>query len=63
MVGIGNYEQDYLKGGFKDFSGVFGEGFYLWWVLGLYGVDFGGECGVLMYYRFYMFDNGNVVWW
>lgn len=63
MVGIGNHEQDHLKGGSKDPSGAPGEGFHPWWAPGSYGVDSGGECGVPMYYRFHMPDNGNAVWW
>ena len=62
MVGIGNHEQDHKKGGSKDPSGAPGEGFHPWWAPG-YGVDSGGECGVPMYYRFHMPDNGNAVWW
>lgn len=62
MVGIGNHEQDHLSGGSKDPSGAPGEGFHPWWAPG-YGTDSGGECGVPMYYRFHMPDNGNAVWW
>ena len=62
MVGIGNHEQDHLKGGSKDPSGAPGEGFHPWWSGG-WGYDSGGECGVPMYYRFHMPDNGNAVWW
>ncbi|KAK2572788.1 putative inactive purple acid phosphatase 2 [Acropora cervicornis] len=62
MVAIGNHEQDHLSGGSKDPSGAPGEGFHPWWAPG-YGTDSGGECGVPMFYRFHMPDNGNAVWW
>lgn len=61
MVGIGNHEQDHLSGGSKDPSGAPGEGWHPWW--GNFGDDSGGECGVPMYYRFHMPDNGNALWW
>ena len=61
MVGIGNHEQDHSSGGSKDPSGAPGEGWHPWW--GNFGDDSGGECGVPMYYRFHMPDNGNAVWW
>ena len=61
MVGIGNHEQDHLSGGSKDPSGAPGEGWHPSW--GNFGDDSGGECGVPMYYRFHMPDNGNAVWW
>ena len=61
MAGIGNHEQDHLSGGSKDPSGAPGEGWHPWW--GNFGDDSGGECGVPMYYRFHMPDNGNAVWW
>ena len=61
MVGIGNHEQDHNIGGEKDPSGAPGEGFHPSW--GNYGGDSGGECGVPMYNRFHMPDNGNHVWW
>ena len=61
MVGIGNHEQDHKSGGSKDPSGAPGEGWHPWW--GNFGDDSGGECGVPMYYRFHMPDNGNAVWW
>ena len=61
MVGIGNHEQDHKVGGKKDPSGAPGQGFHPSW--GNYGGDSGGECGVPMYNRFHMPDNGNHVWW
>ena len=61
MVAIGNHEQDHLVGGNKDPSHAPGEGFHPSW--GNYGSDSGGECGVPMYERFHMPDNGNGLWW
>ena len=61
MINIGNHEQDHLVGGEKDPSRAAGEGFHPPW--GNYGHDSGGECGVPIYYRFHMPDNGNAVWW
>lgn len=61
MVGMGNHEQDHLSGGSKDPSGAPGDGWHPWW--GNFGDDSGGECGVPMYYRFHMPDNGNALWW
>lgn len=61
MVGVGNHEQDHERGGKKDPSGAPGEGFHPWW--GGFGHDSNGECGVPMYYRFHMPDNGNAVFW
>ncbi|XP_065072044.1 uncharacterized protein LOC135696546 isoform X2 [Rhopilema esculentum] len=61
MVGIGNHEQDHISGGSKDPSGAPGEGYHPKW--GNYGKDSGGECGVPMYYRFHMPDNGHYLWW
>ena len=61
MVGIGNHEQDHLDYSGKDLSGVTGNGWHPWW--GNYGDDSNGECGVPMYYRFHMPDNGNNLWW
>ena len=60
MVGIGNHEQDHESGGSKDPSGA-GNGYHPKW--GNFGRDSGGECGVPMFYRFHMPDNGNSVWW
>eukprot|EP00794_Sanderia_malayensis_P005468 gene5468-6151_t len=60
MVGIGNHEQDHLKGGSKDPSGA-GDGYHPKW--GNFGFDSGGECGVPMFHRFHMPDNGNFLWW
>ena len=61
MVSIGNHEQDHTSGGEKDPSGAPGQGFHPYW--GNFGDDSGGECGVPMYNRFHMPDNGNHVWW
>jgi len=61
MVGMGNHEQDHTSGGSKDPSGAPGEGWHPWW--GNFGDDSGGECGVPMYHRFHMPDNGNALWW
>eukprot|EP00732_Lithocolla_globosa_P001308 Lithocolla_globosa_v1_NODE_625_length_3568_cov_66.349274.p1 type:complete len:594 gc:universal NODE_625_length_3568_cov_66.349274:1884-103(-) len=62
MVSIGNHEYCYLSGGDKDPSGDHGEaGFKPDW--GNYGNDGGGECGVPMYYRYHMPDNGNALFW
>ena len=61
MVGVGNHEQDHKSGGSKDPSGAPGNGYHPKW--GNYGSDSGGECGVPMFYRFHMPDNGNSVWW
>ena len=61
MVGVGNHEQDHIFGGSKDPSGAPGDGWHPWW--GNYLDDSGGECGVPMFYRFHMPDNGNGLWW
>lgn len=63
MIGIGNHEQDHVTGGIKhDPSGAKGDGgFRPRW--GNNGQDSGGECGVPMFKRFHMPDNGNAVWW
>ena len=61
MVGIGNHEQDHESGGSKDPSGAPANGYHPKW--GNFGTDSGGECGVPMFYRFHMPDNGNSVWW
>ena len=61
MVGIGNHEQDHTTGGSKDPSGAPGEGFHPLW--GMMTDDSQGECGVPMYRRFHMPDNGNKLWW
>lgn len=60
MIGLGNHEQDHIGGGDKDPSGA-GDGFHPKW--GNYGSDSGGECGVPMYKRFHMPDDGHAVWW
>jgi hypothetical protein len=61
MVGIGNHEQDHIDDSAKDPSGVKGDGWHPWW--GIMYQDSHGECGVPMFYRFHMPDNGNYVWW
>lgn len=61
MVCIGNHEYDYMIGGEKDPSHAGGVGFHPSW--GNYGHDSGGECGVPVFYRFHMPDNGNSLWW
>lgn len=63
MLNIGNHEYDHDRGGDKDPSGAPGEGFHPWYSSGNYHVDSGGECGVPMYYRFHMPDNGHGLWW
>lgn len=64
MVGIGNHEQDHTEGGEKDPSHAPGNGFHPWWAGPFeFGHDSYGECGVPMYYRFHMPDNGNAVFW
>ncbi len=59
MVSVGNHEQDTLIGSEKDRSGE--KGFHPSW--GNYGHDSGGECGVPVFHRFHMPDNGNHVYW
>ncbi len=61
MVAIGNHEQDHIVGGAKDPSHAPKEGFHPSW--GNYGDDSGGECGVPMFNRFHMPDNGHALWW
>ena len=62
MVGIGNHEYDHLTGGEKDPSGAPGDsGFHPPWFNG--GTDSGGECGLPMFKRFHMPDNGHSIWW
>jgi len=62
MVGVGNHEQDHTHGGERDPSGAPGEGsWHPSWFNG--GTDSGGECGVPMFKRFHMPDNGNAIWW
>ena len=61
MVGIGNHEQEHVVGGEKDPSHAPGNGFHPSW--GNYGHDSGGECGVPVYNRFHMPENGNQPWW
>lgn len=61
MVSIGNHEYCYLVGGENDPSGAPGNGFHPSW--GNYGADSGNECGVPMYYRYHMPDNGNSLFW
>ena len=61
MVGVGNHEQNHIDNSSKDPSGVKGDGWHPWW--GTMDDDSHGECGVPMFYRFHMPDNGNYVWW
>ena len=61
MIGIGNHEQEHIVGGEKDPSHAPGNGFHPSW--GNYGHDSGGECGVPVYNRFHMPENGNQPWW
>lgn len=61
MVSVGNHEQCHVGDGTKDPSGATGTGFHPSW--GNYGNDSGGECGVPMYYRYTMPDNGNSLFW
>eukprot|EP00045_Choanoeca_perplexa_P008355 m.77324 g.77324 ORF g.77324 m.77324 type:complete len:690 (-) comp14462_c0_seq1:72-2141(-) len=61
MVGIGNHEYDHTTGGDKDPSNATGTGFHPAW--GDFGDDSDGECGVPMYQRFKMPDNGNSLFW
>ncbi|XP_028398473.1 nucleotide pyrophosphatase/phosphodiesterase-like [Dendronephthya gigantea] len=61
MVGIGNHEQNHIDNSGKDPSGVKGDGWHPWW--GTMDDDSHGECGVPMFYRFHMPDNGNYLWW
>ena len=61
MVSIGNHEQEHIVGGEKDPSHAPGNGFHPSW--GNYGHDSGGECGVPVYNRFHMPENGNQPWW
>ena len=61
MIGIGNHEQEHIVGGEKDPSRAPGNGFHPSW--GNYGHDSGGECGVPVYNRFHMPENGNQPWW
>jgi hypothetical protein len=64
MVGVGNHEQDHVEGGAKDPSHAPGNGFHPWGAGPTeYQHDYFGECGVPMYYRFHMPDNGNAVFW
>ena len=63
MVGVGNHEYDYTQGGIgRDPSGVnHASGWIPTWFNGR--VDSGGECGVPMFHRYHMPDNGNSVFW
>ena len=66
MIGVGNHEYDYTKGGSggKDPSGSIGDhGFMPEW--GNFGNDSGGECGVPTSKRFTMpaSNNSNGVFW
>ena len=63
MINVGNHEQEHKFGGKKDPSHAPGNGFHPSW--GNYGHDSGGECGVPVYNRFHMPENGNgnQPWW
>ena len=63
MVGIGNHEYDHTDGGIgRDPSGIPTEhGWKPKWFNG--GRDSGGECGVPMFHRYHMPDNGNSLFW
>merc|ERR1712193_154135 len=63
MVGIGNHEYDHRSGGLgRDPSGIDTDhGWKPDWFNGW--TDGGGECGVPMYHRYHMPDNGNSVFW
>ena len=61
MINVGNHEQEHTVGGEKDPSRAPGNGFHPSW--GNYGHDSGGECGVPVYNRFHMPENGNQPWW
>ena len=61
MIGIGNHEQDHIEVSKKDPSGDKGNGYHPAW--GNFNHDSGGECGVPVFYRFHMPDNGNKIWW
>ena len=61
MISVGNHEQETVVGGEKDPSHAPGNGFHPSW--GNYGHDSGGECGVPVYNRFHMPENGNQPWW
>ena len=63
MVGIGNHEYDHTGGGLgRDPSNIATDGGWKpSWFNG--GTDGGGECGVPMFKRFHMPDNGNSVFW
>jgi len=59
MVGIGNHEYDHVSGHAKDPSKQ--PNFRPSWFNG--GTDSGGECGVPMYHRWHMPDNGLAIYW
>lgn len=61
MIAVGNHEQEHIVGGEKDPSRAPGNGFHPSW--GNYGHDSGGECGVPVYNRFHMPENGHQPWW
>ena len=59
MVGIGNHEYDHLNGHEKDPSKQ--PNFHPEWFAGRN--DGGGECGVPVWNRFHMPDNGLDLFW
>ena len=61
MINVGNHEQEHVVGGEKDPSHAPGNGFHPSW--GNYRHGSGGECGVPVYTRFHMPENGNQPWW
>ena len=63
MVGVGNHEYDHTAGGIgHDPSDVStDDGWRPSWFNG--GVDSGGECGVPMFKRYHMPENGNSLFW
>ncbi|KAI9996581.1 hypothetical protein PInf_014313 [Phytophthora infestans] len=64
MVGIGNHEYDYNRGGKRDLSGgmlPYGGSFNPAW--GNFGIDSAGECGVPMHHRWHAPKTGNWIYW
>lgn len=59
MLGVGNHEQDHENGHEHDPSKQ--PNFHPDWFNG--HTDSGGECGVPMYHRFHMPENGLGLWW
>ena len=60
QLGI-NHEQDHTEVSNKDPSCDEGNVYHPAW--GNFNHDSGGECGVLVFYRFHIPDNGNKIWW